>query len=295
MPNGPQPRGIRFPTGGSHLWFLDFYDTSIRAPLNAPAGYKVTVMFSTPSESRSWPFQSVESLALGKEGIEPGSERFSGTESVRCSLVRPGLSMPLFLFTVPDRIAPYDEPEFARATTVFKIITLFTAKKFNISQCIITIQSDTTFITKKMQSYVKRGKGRNRQRANASRKRGIEPRMLAASFYFQAYRERLGTIHNVRLEATSAKPCQQGANVKRGRKKNLWGYKPFRRGGSSPERALHFLRSLGEQKARVYRTQRPMEGYMQQSQMAANVERIEKRKAEEPFRREESNPGHTRR
>jgi hypothetical protein len=38
-----------------------------------------------------------------------------------------------------------------------------------------------------------------------------------------------------------------------------------------------------------------MEGYMQQSQMAANVERIEKRKAEEPFRREESNPGHTRR
>jgi hypothetical protein len=42
-------------------------------------------------------------------------------------------------------------------TTVFKIITLFTAKKFNISRCIITIQSDTTFITKKMQSYVKRG------------------------------------------------------------------------------------------------------------------------------------------
>ncbi|KAJ7306186.1 hypothetical protein DFH08DRAFT_976116 [Mycena albidolilacea] len=113
MPNGPQPRGIRFFTGGSRLWFFDFYDTSIRAPLNAPAGYKVTVVFSTPSESRSWLLESVESLALGKEGIKPGAGRFSGTESVRCSLVRPGL--PPFLFIVPDRIAPYDEPEFARA------------------------------------------------------------------------------------------------------------------------------------------------------------------------------------
>ncbi|KAF8146419.1 hypothetical protein K438DRAFT_1869687 [Mycena galopus ATCC 62051] len=104
VPFPDEPLAIRFFTGGtdasSRMWFFDFYDIANRCPVNAPAGYAVTIVSPL---ALSGPVPSMESTLLVEEKLKPGAERFTVMERVSCSLARPGRAQ--FLFEVPSRTA----------------------------------------------------------------------------------------------------------------------------------------------------------------------------------------------